>query len=200
MPGPASPPITTDLFSQWWLTSLPGRSLNHGAVKVLRGPPAPPMHGPRAPPPQGVLVALIQMPGSAGADPCLPRWAQLPPFPGTSAPAPSGAHFSPAGHQRHGALLGRRRTTPRATRPQGSRAAGRPEPPQAMPAYSGRRHRPRGPAAPFGENAGVPSSSPSGSDCKGSAQEFSEARAIYSESRLPVWDVDPVKWRLRDKR
>ncbi|KAJ1084768.1 hypothetical protein NDU88_004914 [Pleurodeles waltl] len=37
------------------------------------------MHGPRAPPPQGLLVASIQMPGSAGADPCLPPWAQLPP-------------------------------------------------------------------------------------------------------------------------
>ncbi|KAJ1193298.1 hypothetical protein NDU88_002597 [Pleurodeles waltl] len=37
------------------------------------------MHGPGAPPPQGLLIAPNQMPGSAGADPCLPQWAQLPP-------------------------------------------------------------------------------------------------------------------------
>ncbi|KAJ1180692.1 hypothetical protein NDU88_005909 [Pleurodeles waltl] len=145
MPGPASPPITTDLFSQWWLTSLPGRSSTRGAGKIPRGPAAPPMHGPRAPPLQGLLVAPIQMPGSAVADLCLPPWAQPPPsqalvlrspqmlntaLQGTSGTAPSWVAAAPLpGH--------------RAARLKGSCEL---EPPQATPAYSGSRHRPRGSA------------------------------------------------------
>ncbi|KAJ1080746.1 hypothetical protein NDU88_000939 [Pleurodeles waltl] len=143
------------------------------------------MYGPRAPPPQGLLVALIQMPGSAGADPYLPPWAQLPPFPGTSAPAPSGAHYSPAGHQRRGALLGRRRTTPRATKPQGSRAALQPEPPQATPAYSGHPHRSRGSAVLFGNNAGV--LSPPG------FLIVWGVRNVPSDPRLhPIWSCEAI--------
>ncbi|KAJ1126515.1 hypothetical protein NDU88_004922 [Pleurodeles waltl] len=46
--------------------------------RCRQGPP--PIHGPGAPPPQGLLIAPNQAPGSAGADPCLPPWAQpLPP-------------------------------------------------------------------------------------------------------------------------
>ncbi|KAJ1163939.1 hypothetical protein NDU88_004390 [Pleurodeles waltl] len=40
-------------------------------------------------------------------------------------------------------------------KPQGSRAAAQPDPPQAMPTYSGHRHRPRGSAVALGEGAGV---------------------------------------------
>ncbi|KAJ1202039.1 hypothetical protein NDU88_005842 [Pleurodeles waltl] len=104
-------PITTSLFSQWRITSLPSRSLCLGAAKVLRGPPAPPINGPRVPPHQGLLIAQIQMPGTVAADLCLPPGAQALPLSGTSAPATSGAHHSPTEHQRCSALLGRRCTT-----------------------------------------------------------------------------------------
>ncbi|KAJ1144279.1 hypothetical protein NDU88_010580 [Pleurodeles waltl] len=55
---------------------------------------------------------------------------------------------APAEHQRRGALLGHRCTSP-----QGRQAQG---PPQATPACCRRRHRPRGSALPLGSSAGAP--------------------------------------------
>ncbi|KAJ1093294.1 hypothetical protein NDU88_006399 [Pleurodeles waltl] len=66
--SPASSPITTDLLSQWRITSLSSRSVCLGTAKVLRRPPAPPIYGPRVPPHQELLVAQIQLPGTVAAD------------------------------------------------------------------------------------------------------------------------------------
>ncbi|KAJ1151738.1 hypothetical protein NDU88_004518 [Pleurodeles waltl] len=85
------------------------------------------MHGPRAPPLQGLLVAPIQMPGPAGADPCLPPWAQLPPPQalalrtpqvlntapqGTSGTAPSWVAAAPLPGPKAGRLKSRRGPRP----------------------------------------------------------------------------------------
>ncbi|KAJ1104078.1 hypothetical protein NDU88_001493 [Pleurodeles waltl] len=114
------------------------------------------MHRAGAPPPQGLLVAPNQMPGSAGADPCLPSCAQLPPSQAPVLQSPqvlktargAPAALRPPGSPLHRSLV---------IKPQGSKAAAQPEPPQATPACSGHRHRPRGSAVSLGESAGVPS-------------------------------------------
>ncbi|KAJ1165894.1 hypothetical protein NDU88_006311 [Pleurodeles waltl] len=81
------------------------------------------MHGPGAPPPQGLPIAPNQMAGSAGAGPCLPPWAQPPPsqspvlrsprcsktaLRATSSTGPSWAAAAPLTGPRAARLKGRR--------------------------------------------------------------------------------------------
>ncbi|KAJ1161032.1 hypothetical protein NDU88_001520 [Pleurodeles waltl] len=154
--GPTQSPATTNLFSQWRSTSLPSHFLCLGANKVLRGPPAPQINGPRVPPHQGLLIARIQMSDTAAAISCPQPGAQALPLSSTGAPrhirgAPqppqstcSAAHSWAAASP----LL-------RAAKPQSSRAAAWPEPPRAAPAYCRRRHVSRGSALPLGGSTGV---------------------------------------------
>ncbi|KAJ1138236.1 hypothetical protein NDU88_004627 [Pleurodeles waltl] len=153
MPGPASPPITT---AQWWLTSLLGHSSNRGAGKIPHGPPAPPIHGPGSPPPQGLLIAPNQAPGSTGADPCLPPWAQPLPSQAPVLWSPQVLKTAPRGTSGTTPSWGAVSQLPEhgATRLKGRHTA------RAAAGHAGllrHRNRPRGSSASHRESAGVPS-------------------------------------------